>query len=288
MKIYAVALLALLASKLCCVGQVSVSMVLDQDKFLPAERLMAGIRIVNHSGQTLHLGEDADWIQFSIERDGGGAVHQESAPPVGGAFDLESTKQATVRVDLAPCFNLRQAGRYLISATVKIKEWNQVLATKPVPFEIIEGTKLWEQAFGLPLKLGGSQAPEVRKYTLQEANYLKSQLRLYLRVSTADGRVIKLINIGPMISFGQPEPQLDKRSRLHLLYQYGAKTFAYFVVDPDGEIKVRQTYEYTATRPRLRLDDTGDIVVQGGARRPSADDLPVPTEPKADGTKLEP
>jgi hypothetical protein len=273
MKMGAV-LMALWATLLPLAAQVTVEVVLDQDKFLPAEQLMAGVRIVNRSGQVLHLGEDADWVQFSIERLSGGAVEKLSDPPVQGGFDLASTKQATMRVDLAPCYDLRQAGRYTITATVRIKDWNENLTTKPVTFDIIEGTKLWEETFGVPRQPGDSEPPEVRKYTLQQANYLRKELRLYLRVSAADGSVIKLLNVGPMISFGQPEQRLDSQSRLHLLYQNAAKTFAYLVVDYDGDIKVHQTYEYTDTRPRLRTNDTGEITVLGGARHTSASDVP--------------
>jgi hypothetical protein len=100
-------------------------------------------------------------------------------------------------------------------------------------------------------------------------------LRLYLRVSGSDGNVIKLVNVGPMISFSNPEPRLDKQSRLHLLYQSGAKTFEYLVVSPAGDIEIRQTHEYAETRPRLRLDESGDFKIAGGVRVPRANDLPV-------------
>jgi hypothetical protein len=288
MKICPVLAVVLLTAILPARAQIAVEMVLDQEQYLPAEEFLAGVRITNHSGQTLHLGEDTDWVVFSIEKLVGGAVAKLSDPPVQGGFDLESTKRATMRVDLAPCYDLREPGRYAISATVKIKEWNKILTTKSVPFDIIEGTKLWEQTFGVPRPGPAGQPPEVRKYTLQQANYLKNQLRLYLRVSAADGRVLKLMNVGPMISFGQPEPQLDAQNSLHLLYQNGARTFDYRVINPDGEIKVRQTYEYTDTRPRLRLDDNGKIIVVGGTRRLTADDLPVTTESSTNGTSLKP
>ena len=289
MKFHPVALLALLASALSAWAQVEVEVVLDQDKFLPAEQLMAGVRIVNRSGQALNLGEEADWAKFSIERFDGGGVHPISQPPVQGAFKLESSERATVKVDIAPCFDLRKQGRYFITATVKIKEWDKAIVSKPVPLEIVEGSKLWEEAFGVPQEQGSTQqAPEVRKYTLQQANYLKGQLRLYLRVSTGDGRVLKMLNVGPMIGFGQPEPQVDRQSRLHVLYQKAAKDFAYLVVNPEGDMILHQTFEYTDTRPRLRLDEVGKITVVGGARRPAADDFPVVVKSKDDAKELKP
>ena len=288
MKFYPVTLLALFASALSSLAQLEVQVVLDQDKFLPAEQLAAGIRIVNRSGQTLNLGEDADWAQFNIERLDVGAIHQVSQPPLQGVFKLDSGQQATVKVDLAPCYDLRRQGRYAITATVKVKEWNQALTTKPIPFEIVEGTKLWEQSFGVPSPVTG-QPPEIRKYALQEANYLKKQLRLYLRISAADGQVIKMLNVGPMIGFGQPEPQIDPQSRLHLLYQHAAKTFAYLVVNPEGDIVQRQTYEYTDTRPRLVSERvTGKISVVGGVRVLADDDFPALVKVKDEVKELKP
>ena len=275
-------LLATLIPALSTFAQVEAELVVNQDKFLPAEELSAGVRIVNRSGQTLHLGEDADWVKFTVEKESGGVVHQTKEPPVKGGFDLKSTDRATMRVDLAPCYDLRQRGRYLISATVKIKEWNQTISTKPVAVEIVEGTKLWEQEVGVPQPSG---PPEMRSYTLQQANYLKDQLRLYLRVADRHGHVLKMINVGPMISFGQPEQQVDSKSRLHLLYQKSNKRFAYLVVMPDGEIQTQQTFEYTETRPRLQPDDKAGISVNGGERIVSADDIPRATKSKDDDKK---
>jgi hypothetical protein len=213
-------------------------------------------------------------------------VRQLSEPPLQGGFTVQSGERATVKVDLEPRYELRRQGRYQLSATVKIKEWNQDVRSKPMRFEIVEGTKMWEQEFGVP-RAGGTAPPEMRRYTLQQANYLKKQLRLYLRVSAADGRVLKMLNLGQMISFGRPEPQVDRQSRLHLLYQNSARSFAYFVVTPDGEMTVRQTFEYTDTRPRLQLDDTGKIIVTGGARKLMSDDLPAPDKSN-DAKKLTP
>ena len=52
-------------------AQVRVEVTLDQEQFLPGEALPAAVRITNRSGQTLHLGGQADWLTFSVEsRDG--------------------------------------------------------------------------------------------------------------------------------------------------------------------------------------------------------------------------
>jgi hypothetical protein len=82
-----------------------------------------------------------------------------------------------------------------------------------------------------------------------------------------------------MVSFSRPEPQLDKFSNLHLLYQTAARTFNYSIINPDGKILLRQTYDYTTTRPRLKLDESGQFIVTGGARRIASNDLPPSKDP---------
>src|SRR5207245_855782 len=84
--------------------------------------------------------------------------------------------------------------------------------------------------------------------------------------------------VGPMVSFGRPEAQVDQNSSLHVLHQDGATTFNYIVCNLEGEVTTRQTYEYVDTRPRLRLGDDGNVSVIGGARRVTASDVPPPQE----------
>jgi len=271
-------LVLLLASAFGACAQVTVQLELEQDQFLPGEQIRVAVRIVNRSGQTLHLGTGEDWLRFSAESSAGQPVPKFADPPVAGEFELESSKRGTKRVDLEPCFAFNQLGRYGVTATVKIKDWSQQLVSPPAWFNIIEGTKFWEQEFGVPLPDGSSNAPpEVRKYILQQANYLKNQLRLYLRVTDAAGsRVVRTRPVGLMLGFSRPQPKVDKLSNLHLLYQNWAKSFSYTVYNPDGEIVTRQTYDYIGERPHLQTDDSGGISVLGGERRVTDNDIPAP------------
>jgi hypothetical protein len=196
--------------------------------------------------------------------------------PVTGEFSVESSERATKRVDLAPYFSLTRPGRYAITATVRIKDWDgRQITSPPKMIDIIQGAKIWEQDFGVPNADGTSGVPEVRKYALQQANYLREQLKLYVQVTDTKGKLNKVFPIGPMLSFGQPDAQLDKKSNLHILYQNGPHSFNYTVVNPDGELVVRQTYAYTS-RPKLKADADGKLVVAGGTRRVTSDDLPRP------------
>ena len=262
-------------------GQVNVEVALDQDQFLPGEAIPVSVKISNRSGQTLKFGVDPDWLTFAIESRDGLVVPKLGEAPVVGSFDLESAERGTKHVDVGPYFAIPQPGRYSIVATVKIKAWGgRMVTSQPKNFNIMEGAKLWEQDFGLPPAPGATNAiPEVRKYVLQQANYLKGKLRLYLRLTDSTGvKVYRVVPIGLILSFSHPEPRIDKFSNLHLLYQNWAHSFSYTVFNPNGEILEQQTYDYTDSRPRLRVDEEGMISVVGGMRRVTSNGSPVTNE----------
>ena len=273
MKNFRRALTLLLLSLLPVLAQVSIEVVPVQDQFLPDEALTVAVRVTNLSGQSLRLGDDAEWLKLSVESKDSFIVSKTSDVPVRGEFTLASSKVAVKRVDLAPCFSLTRAGRYSVTATVRVKDWDKEFTSPPASFDIIQAATLRELNFGVPNQTGA--APEVRKYSLQQANYLK-HLKLYVRISDPDDtKVFRVVAVGGMVSFSSPETQVDKLSNLHVLWQTGARAFAYRVVNPDGEIIANQTYDYTGTRPKLHINEDGKISVTGGIRRRTHADLPA-------------
>ena len=273
MRTLPLTVILIVATAFSAMAQLAVEVVVDQEQFLRDEAVTVKVRVTNRSGQTLRLGADNEWLGFAIEGVDSGSVSRLAEVPVKGEFLLESAHMATRTVDLAPCFDLSQPGRYNITATVRIKEWGAETASKPRRIEVVRGTKLWEQEFGVPAVSG---APETRRYVLQQANY-KKQLMLFLRLTDFDDhKVFRVAPLGPLVSFSQPEAQVDRTSELNVLFQTGARSFLFYVIRPDGELAIRQTYDYAGSRPSLRLTDEGRIFVGGGARRPTVNDIPAP------------
>jgi len=273
MSIPRLAAILLLGLAATAQAQISVEVVIYQEQFLRDENLLMKVRVVNRSGQTLKFGPAMDWLSFNVETREGKVVQSSGELPESEAFTLESSMIATRLVDLSNVYKFDLPGRYSVSAVVKVKEWGQEFPSKAKIFEIVRGTKMWEQEFGIPSEGG---APEVRKYILQRAQYQKRPM-LYLRVSDAGERFsFGCVPVGPLLSFSQPEAQVDRTSNLHLLFQTGARTFRYTVYNPSAELLVRQSHEYGKSRPALKMNEAGGIFVNGGARRIVADDVPPP------------
>jgi hypothetical protein len=260
-------------------AQVTVELTTDQQQFLPGEDMPVTVHVTNRSGQLLHLG-DSGWLTFFIQSDDGSMVVRKGEPPVKDLFNLDNSEVAIKRVNLAPYFNLQRTGTYHVTVTLHIAAWNSNISSSPVSFDVIEGAGMWSQSFGVSDPEMPDQPPRVRKYALVEANYLKDQLRLYVQVSDeTDGSILRVKALGPMISFSQPEAQLDRASKLHVLWQSGATAFTHCVVSTDGKLVQQELYDYVTTRPRLSENSDGDIFVHGGVRRLDSGVVPAVKSP---------
>ncbi|MGZ4988081.1 MAG: hypothetical protein ACXWBP_08575 [Limisphaerales bacterium] len=280
-----VALMALMLAGLAIANGapsgINVEVALDQAQFLPGEDLTAAVRITNLSGQEIELGNDNRWLTFNVQGDGSYIVPPTGAVPVTGKFTLQSAQVATRRVNITPYFNFTRQGRYRLTATVNLPQWKQQVTSKVTTFMIMTGVRLVnvpDLEFGVPPKAGeATTVPEIRRYVLEKAAYLRD-MKLYLRITDGTGnKTLRVFPIDRMVSFSTPEAQIDGHSDLHVLHQTGARAFNYSVINPDGDVVLRQTYQYTSTRPALRKNDEGKIFVGGGVRIISAHDFPPVT-----------
>jgi hypothetical protein len=265
-----------LAAVFATQAQVRIEIRFDGEQYIANQPLIANVRIVNDSGVTLRLGDDPNWLAFTIETMEGPYASQLRLPEVVGAFELESSHTATKHVDLAPCFSLTRSGKYKVVATVKVPAFKTSFASPGKVFYIVSGSRMWEKQFGVPPNIAPPDSnglPELRKYMLIQALSGKDT-KFFVRVTDAQEKNIRVIPIGTLISFSKPEPQIDKWSNLHVLYQIGARSFVYSVVNPDGQLLAREIHEITDTRPTMVETDEGRIIIKGGARRPSVDDVP--------------
>jgi hypothetical protein len=258
---------------------VTAELQLDQNQYLPAEDMQLKVRITNRSGQPVAFGQDNQWIAFDIVAERGPVIFKYAEMPVKGPFTLLSGQEAVRSFNPTPYFNFRRPGLYRISALIKIPQWNQQIACKPVVFTVTEGIplpNLGNLQIGVPPPPGLTNVPpEIRRYSLIKVSDL-DELKLYFRLTDRFGQTLRVFPLARMISFSDPQAQIDRGNNLHVLLQTGARTFTYSVLDPAGALIVRQYHEYTQTRPVLRSDGEGRVFVAGGRRLLTLGDIPPP------------
>jgi hypothetical protein len=266
------------------VNGVTAELVLDQTQYLPDEDLLLKVKITNRSGQPLAFGQVSNWITFHIVGERNYIASQTSDMPAVGEFTIETGQTGSLKLNPTPYFDFRRVGHYRINATVRIPQWNTEMTCKPANFTVDNGLPLHGLAnlqFGVPPPPGVSNVPpEIRNYSLIKVAYLH-ELRLYFRLTDGNGRTLRVFPLSGMLSFSEPEAQMDRFNNLHVLMQTGARSFTYSVVTPYGGLAERQTYDYSDTRPALRPGDDGGIFVGGGFRRLSESDIPPPSAESA-------
>ncbi|MBT5927818.1 MAG: hypothetical protein HOH33_14495 [Verrucomicrobia bacterium] len=260
-------------------GQVDISLEFKKDFYLAHESILAEVKIVNFSGKTLNFGLDKDWLQFTIESKSEFPVEKAGDLDVVEGFQVPNASRAIRRVHLIPAYKIDHPGRYRIAAYINVPELNTRLVTVPIEIGILSETVIWEREIGVVKDEKDPSAPiEIRRYSLMRA-VNENQIDLYVKVTDKYQRdIYGVYSLGNIVSFGEPERQVDRYSNLHVLMQNGARSFRYSIIKPDGKILLRERHDYTNTRPKLMMDKSGLIQVHGGIRKPSFDDIPTPEQ----------
>jgi len=245
----------------------------DHIQFIAQESIEITVRVINYTGETLNLnGNDPEWLTFNVEALGNKSLVRQTGPldVYRKIPPVETGMLAPVTVDLVPQFEISKPGRYKITARVKAGRWGEI-TSEPYFIDIVPGITMWEQEFGVPNAEG--KAPEIRKYKLLQSRNLDAPV-IYAKVTDVyESKVFGLTALGKMVTSPVPEQITDKANRLHVLHQSGAKSFTYSMINHDGRVLLRMRYEYTDTRPRLRANENGDIIISGGIRVKSEYDI---------------
>jgi hypothetical protein len=266
------------------ISGVTAELELSQNEYLPDEDLQLKVKINNRSGQPITFGQVSNWITFHVVGERNFIAPIISEMPVTGEFTIESGQTGRWKVNPTPYFDFRRQGHYRITATLRIPQWNVEIPCKSATFTVANGLPIHGLAnlqFGVPPPAGVTNVPpEIRNYGLIKVAYLH-ELKLYFRLTDSTGRTLRVFPLSGMLSFSEPEAQMDRFNNLHVLMQTGARSFTYSVISPFGGLFERQTYEYSDSRPALRSADDGGIFVGGGFRRLSEYDIPPPAAESA-------
>lgn len=260
---------ALLAALLVLLGaeqaaaQIKVELGFKRRLFVLYEPIVAVVSINNLSGRPLVL-ESRDqqrWFSFTIETGDGRPV-----PPIQANYEVDPVaiapgEKLTRAVNLTPLFPLQEFGSYRIKATIYAEVFGRLFSSPPETIEVTDGRQIWQEVVGLP---GDSAAPELRTITLL-SHKLSRSTRLYARIEDkARGKIFAMHQLGPFLTFGQPEVMLDLRNELHVLQNSAPKQFLYTHLGLSGEILAQQAYRESGGRPSLVKDGQGEVKVVGG------------------------
>lgn len=242
-------------------AQLAIQLRLAKDSFLVYESLPVTVSIRNFSGRTIQLENagESSWLNLMVTDENNALVPVTAKLNTSGAVLVPAGETISHRIDLLPLFQLRSRGTYRVRASVSSAGVSAAAA--PVQFTLINGREIWKQTIGLPVAEGGRE--EYRTYALltrREGN--EDQLFVSVR-DEAKEIAYSLVSLGAALPTGDPKVKLDRRARLHVLFQNGPRSYGYVQIDQAAKMISRAAYSDYLSRPELSLDE-GVVTVSGG------------------------
>lgn len=274
----------LLGTQILC-AQMQVRLEIPRTLYIRYEPILVNVMVTNLSGRPMVLQdtEDTPWFGFLIETAKGRPISPRSSAFSGHTIAINPGETLRRRVNLTPLYALDDYGRHTVQAAVYDASSGTFFRSAAVPIEITEGRLLWQQKLGHPVE-------GTPRHVSLLAHRLSNSTGLYLRITNPDApRVYCTHRLGPLVTHAQPKIEIDQNNELHILHMQAPKRFVYSHVGLNGEIRQRQAYEQTQTKPTLIKSPDGMIQVAGGtpyqpqdpSDQPpaSVSDRPVPLPP---------
>lgn len=246
-------------------AQIQVDLKLPRLQFIAYEPVTATVGITNLAGRDVDL-HDADgqaWFGFEVTGAEGQPIGPTKTPPELLPLKIEAGKRVTRKINVASLYQVQDFGTYHVRAHIYFPDLGKFFYSQAKVFEVTDARPIWQKTVGLPDRSPGSGA--VRSYSLL-TNRFPDHTSLYVRVEDKDsGIVYATYSLGRILSFDEPQAELDHTNRLHVLHCSAPRNWAYSQIGLNGELLAHSSFMETKTRPRLRHTPDGDVTVRGGA-----------------------
>ncbi len=258
-------------------AQVQVDLKLKRLQYIAYEPLMATLEITNLAGRDIELRNDRgqDWFGFEVMAAEERPVGPSRKVAPEAPLNIPAGQTVSRKINLSPLYPIHDFGTYRVRANVYFADLGKHFYSKARVFKITDARALWQKTVGLPDEPAGN----TRTYSLM-TNRFPTYTSLYVRVEDRDsGVVYSTFPLGRVISFEQPQVEIDQENRLHVLHCGAPRTWSYTQVGLNGELLQRKTILQTRSMPRLRRKTDGRVAVFGGV-------LDQPAAQRADLPKL--
>jgi len=244
-------------------AQVQVDLKFKRLQFIAYEPVVATVAITNLAGRDIEL-RDADgqsWLGFEIT-----GSEEQPIGPLNGAnreppLRIQAGQRVTRQIDLTPLYPVHEYGAYHVRTNIYFADLGKFFYSGTRVFEVTDARPIWQQTVGVP---DGGGSGDVRTYSLM-TNRFPDHTSLYVRVQDKDtGVVYATYSLGRTISFEQPQAEIDRANRLHVLHCAAPRSWSYARVGLNGQLLEHTSFMETKTRPHLVHSGGGEVAVRGG------------------------
>ncbi len=120
---------------------------------------------------------------------------------------------------------------------------NKFFYARAKVFEVTNARPIWQRTVGDPS--GGG----VRTYSLM-TNRFPDHTSLYVRVEDKENSLVyATFSLGRVISFDEPQAEVDRENQLHVLQCSAPRVWSYSIVGLDGRLLKHTTYSQARSMP---------------------------------------
>jgi hypothetical protein len=251
-------------------AQMQVDIKFARLQYIAYEPVIATIGITNLAGRDVQLDdtEGQAWFGFEVAGSEGQPIAATNTKLAQPPLRIAAGKRVTQKINLTPLYDVHDLGTYHVRAYIHFADLSRFFYSERKVFEITDARPIWQKTVGVPNDV--SAPGSVRTYSLL-TNRFPNHTSLYVRVEDKDtGIVYATESLGRIISMDEPDAQLDRENRLHVLHCAGPRSWAYTRIGLNGEILAHGAFLETKTRPRLFHSSDGEVVVKGGMSQVAA------------------
>jgi hypothetical protein len=250
-------------------AQIQIDLKLPRLQYIAYEPIVATVGITNLAGRDIELHDTAGqaWFGFEVTGSEDEPIAATTAQLSEGPLRVEAGKRVVQKINLTPHYGVTEFGIYHARAYIYFSDLGRFFYSPKRAFEVTGARPIWQKTVGIPEDAPGPG--KVRTYSLM-TNRFPDHTSLYVRVEDKDsGIVYATYSLGRIISFGEPEAELDRENQLHVLHCAGPRTWTYSRIGLNGEALAHTSFLETRSRPRLVHMADGAVAVRGGMAEPS-------------------
>jgi len=249
-------------------AQIHLELKFPRLQYIAHEPVVATVKITNLAGRPIDLRDEKgqQWFGFEVNAREGRPVIPLHAKAPEPALHVETGQTVTRKIDLTPLFPVHDLGAYHVRANVYFADINQFFSSPTKVFQVSDARPIWQKTVGIPeaMPMGG----EIRTYSILSYRFA-DHAALYVRVEDKNrGVVCATYSLGRILSYEEPQAQIDHANHLHVLRCATPRKWAYSHIGLNGEVLAQSIFMETRTRPRLRFTPSGAVAVKGGMLEP--------------------
>ncbi len=255
------AILVLFLVTLAAEAQIQVDLKFKRRQYIAFEPIIATVTISNLAGRDIELRDDLEqhWYGFEVTASEGRTlvpIRQVNEEPL----QIAAGTSVTRKINLTPLFPITDLGVYHVRANVFFADLNKFFYARAKVVEVTNARPIWRRTVGDPE--GGG----VRTYSLM-TNRFPNHTSLYVRVEDQENSLVySTFSLGRVISFDEPQAEVDRENQLHVLHSSAPRIWSYSIVGLDGRLLKHTTYSQTRSAPKLRRSAEGKVAVRGGTQ----------------------